>query len=220
LLVRRTTLLGVIFLLPVMINIILIDVFYKIPTGALVNAILFTAGLLYLLALQWPAILAFLRQTRPSLPVIRLKGLKNILRVVLAAYAFAFIYLVTTTRQPAGLTGKWRVEQLIHNGVTIKPMEWMTDPMAWENVYLENYGRATFSPNPYVVETGRAAIGLYNYDEKQEAIRFSLHSGSVSATKTYMTRITKSSPDRMQWIMTGSQDTMLLTLTKVPDGLR
>jgi len=219
LLVRRTTLLGVICLLPVMINIVLIDIFYKIATGALVNAVLFTTGLLYLLALQWPAILDFLRQTRSRLPEIRLRGLKNILRAALAVYAFAFIYLVTTIRQPAELTGKWRVEQQVHNGVTIKPMDWLTDSLAWKNIYLENYGRATFSPNPYVVETGRAVIGVYNYDEKQRAIRFSLHGDNGGATKTYIARLSESSTGGMQWTMTEGQDTVLLTLTKVQDKL-
>jgi len=216
LLTRRTMLLGAILLLPVMINIVLIDIFYKIATGALMNAILFTAGLLYLLALEWPAVVAFLRQTRSALPAIRLKGLKNILRVALAVYAFVFIYLVTMTGQPAGISGKWRVEQLVRNGVKVKPMEWLTDSLAWKNIYLEKYGRATFSPNPYVVETGRAAIGIYRYDEKQKAISFSIHGDNGSATRTYIARLSESSAGHMQWTMTGSQDTVLLTLTKVP----
>ena len=100
LLFRRTTLLGVILLLPVMVNIVLIDIFYSLPGGALLNAILFTLGLSYLLLLQWGAVKEFFKNTRSTLPVIRLSGIKNLLRLLLAVYAFVFIYYVTTTKAP------------------------------------------------------------------------------------------------------------------------
>lgn len=74
LLFRRTILPGVILLLPVMVNIVLIDIFYSIPYGALANAILFTLGLFYLLMLQWQAVKAFFVQSIPHLPIIRLEG--------------------------------------------------------------------------------------------------------------------------------------------------
>ncbi|HVU84952.1 MAG TPA: hypothetical protein VHC50_08930, partial [Puia sp.] len=129
LLFRRTILPGVILLLPVMVNIVLIDVFYSIPYGALANAILFTLGLSYLLLLQWQAVKTFFVQSAPRLPVIRLRGLKNLLRLALAAYAFAFIYYVSTTRAPEMLTGKWKVDQLVRNGDTARVNDWLTDSL-------------------------------------------------------------------------------------------
>jgi hypothetical protein len=49
LLFRRTTILAIILLLPMMLNIVLIDIFYSPPGSALMNAILFTLGLSYVL---------------------------------------------------------------------------------------------------------------------------------------------------------------------------
>lgn len=216
LLFRRTTLLGVILLLPVMVNIMLIDIFYSIASGALMNAILFTLGLSYLLLLQWAAIKTFFIQSRPALPAIRFFGGKNWLRLVLAAYAFAFIYYVTTTRAPAKLTGKWRVDQLVRNGDTAKNNDWLTDSLSWKNIYLEEYGRATFSPNPYVVESARAMTGLYKYEEPKQTIRFVLYTPG-SAADTLYAAVTMPSADHMRWTMVRykDKDTVSLLLTKI-----
>ncbi|MVT12106.1 hypothetical protein [Chitinophaga tropicalis] len=215
LLFRRTTILGIILLLPVMVNIVLIDIFYSIPYGALANAILFTLGLSYLLLLQWPAIKAFFVQSLPILPVIRLGGIKNVLRISLAAYAFAFIYYVTTTSAPGSLTGKWRVDQLVRHGDTAKVNDWLTDSMSWKNIYLEEYGRAVFNPNPYVVETGRAMAGTYLYERDKRTIKFEL-SSHTSAANTLYADVTMLTPGHMKWKLIRQKDTAFLLLTKIP----
>jgi hypothetical protein len=218
LLFRRTALLGVLLLLPVMVNIVLIDIFYSLPGGALMNAILFTLGLSYLLLLQWRAVKTFFIQSRPSLPAIRLAGLKNLLRLILVVYAFAFIYFVTTIRAPANLVGKWRVDQLLRNGDTVKASDWVTDSLAWKNIYLEEYGRVTFSPNPYVVESARAMVGIYKYEEPKQIIRFVMHS-PASATDTLYAAVTMPGVGHMHWKMVRDKDTVSLMLTKVPENL-
>jgi hypothetical protein len=218
LLFRRTALLGVLLLLPVMVNIVLIDIFYSLPGGALMNAILFTLGLSYLLVLQWRAVKVFFIQSRPSLPAIHLAGLKNLLRLVLAVYAFAFIYFVTTIRAPTNLIGKWRVDQLLRNGDTVNANDWVTDSLAWKNIYLEEYGLATFSPNPYVVESSRAMVGIYKYEEPKQIIRFVMHSRS-SATDTLYAAVTMPGAGHMQWKMFLDKDTVSLMLTKVSEKL-
>lgn len=218
LLFRRTTLLGVILLLPVMVNIVLIDIFFGIAAGALMNAILFTLGLSYLLLLQWPAVKAFFIQARSALPPIRLGGAKNLLRLVLAAYAFAFIYYVAGTKAPARLTGKWRVDQLVRNGDTTKANDWLTDGLSWKNIYLEDFGRVTFNPNPYVVEPERARVGSYKFEASKQTIRFLLYSGA-SGTDTMYAAVTTPAPGHMQWKMAYYKDTISLVLTKVQEKL-
>ena len=218
LLFRKTALLGVLLLLSVMVNIVLIDIFYSLPGGALMNAILFTLGLSYLLLLQWPAVKAFFIQSRPSLPVIRLSGLKNLLRLLLAVYAFAFIYFVTTIRAPASLIGKWQVDQMLRNGDTVKANAWVTDSLAWKNIYLEEYGLATFSPNPYVVESARATVGVYQYQEAKQTIRFVFHS-RPSGNDTLYATVTKPAAGPMRWEMVRDRDTVSLLLTKVAEKL-
>jgi hypothetical protein len=218
LLFRRTTLLGIILLLPVMVNIVLIDIFYSLPGGALMNAILFTLGLSYLMLLQWSALKEFFMRTQPTLPSIHLGGTKNLLRLCLAAYALGFIYYVTTTKAPPQLTGKWRVDQLVRNNDTAKANDWLKDSLIWKNVYLEDYGRATFSPNPYVVETERAMVGNYTYTEPKQTIQFIMHS-PVSTTEMMYAVVTMLAPGHMQWKMVCGKDTISLVLTKVPEKL-
>lgn len=142
-------------------------------------SILFTLGLSYLLLLQWSALKEFFIRVRPALPAIRLGGTKNLLRLAPAVYAFGFIYYVTTTKAPSKLTGKWRVDELVRNNDTAKVNDWLKDSLSWKNIYREDYGRATFSPNPYVVEPARAMAGKYIYTEQQQTIRFVLHSRHI-----------------------------------------
>jgi len=219
LLFRRTTIPGVILLLPVMINIVLIDVFYSIPSGALMNAVLFTLALTYLLLLQWPAIKEFFIRVRPTLPAIRLKGgLKNLLRLALAAYAFGFIYYVTTTKAPATLTGKWQVDRLVRNGDTAKTNDWLLDDKSWKNVYLEDYGRATFSPNPYLVETNRSLACKYSYLASNRSIQF-IRYPNGSAPDTFYAAVTIPVANQMEWKITGDEGDVFLLLTRVPEKL-
>ncbi|MFD2562036.1 hypothetical protein [Aquimarina rubra] len=52
LLSQRTKIIGALLLIPVMINIVLFDVFYQVKTGATVNAIVFLSVLLILLIFE------------------------------------------------------------------------------------------------------------------------------------------------------------------------
>ncbi|WP_332368985.1 hypothetical protein [Spirosoma telluris] len=56
LLYRRTTLLGAMILLPVLVNIVLINIFYKIAIGAFFNSIIYSLSLVFLLLLHWKRI--------------------------------------------------------------------------------------------------------------------------------------------------------------------
>ncbi len=51
---RWTTLLGVMILLPVLVNIVLINLFFSIATGAFFNSVVFALGLTFLLLLDVP----------------------------------------------------------------------------------------------------------------------------------------------------------------------
>ena len=218
LLFRRTALFGVILLLPVMVNIVLIDIFYSLPGGALLNATLFTLGLSYLLLLQWSAVKEFFKSSRSTLPPVRLGAIKILLRILMAVYAFGFIYYVTKTKAPQTLTGKWRVDLLVRNKDTAKANDWMKDSLSWKNIYLEDYGRATFSPNPYLVETERSTTGNYKYTASKQVIQFIMNS-SPSARDTLYAAVTMSATGHMQWKIVRDEDSLLLILTKVPENL-
>jgi len=215
LLFRRTTVMGSLILLPVMVNVVLIDIFYHIPFGALANACLFTAALLYLLALHYKEITVFFQSAVLRLPEVRLRGWKGVIRLLVIAYGFGFIYFVTTTKQPASLTGKWHVKELVLNGDTMKRTDWLENKKDWQNIYLEHYGRATFSPNPYVVESGRSAVGLYRCDANANRISFDMDLGADGGRVPYTARIIRRDGPVMEWEMTGQQDTIRMVMTKV-----
>lgn len=76
LLFRKTELLGTLILLPVMINIFLINFFFDIPTAAFINSIIYTLALLYLLLLRWDDLKAVFWQTASKIRPIKLGLLK------------------------------------------------------------------------------------------------------------------------------------------------
>lgn len=73
LLFERTKLLGVAILLPVLANIIVVDYFFSISTGAMLSAILYTSALGFVIIYNWPTIKkALLTLTQsPQLPTAR-----------------------------------------------------------------------------------------------------------------------------------------------------
>jgi len=63
---RRTRFAGALLLLPVMLNILLINVFYQMNAGALLQSILLTLGVLYFLFQEYPALIRILFAARPA----------------------------------------------------------------------------------------------------------------------------------------------------------
>jgi hypothetical protein len=218
LLFRRTTIIGVIILLPVMLNIVLIDIFFSLPGGALFNAIALSAGLLYLLSLYWPLIRTLFERAVPALPQIRLGGtwIKYAVRFLLAAYAFGFIYYVTTKRSPANLIGKWKVEELVRNGDTVKANDWLINDRSWKSIYLEQNGTFIFSPNPYIAEKRRSLTGRYTWDEGTEEIVFISYPVN-GISDTLHVRQTKRPDGLTHWNLITDRDTMSLTLSKADE---
>ncbi|MBO0948995.1 hypothetical protein [Fibrella forsythiae] len=167
LLYRRTTLLGVILLLPVMINIVLINLFYQIAPGAFFNSVMFTLGLIFLLLLDVPKLKAAFWDLVDHLPPVTLgrNWVKHALRVLPIALAFAFIaQFVFTDKSDTLLKGTWRVDQLIRNGKMLPATAWLADTTAWNRVYFAGMQGCAFSPNPYRYKATESMRGTYEFD--------------------------------------------------------
>ncbi|ARK13366.1 hypothetical protein A6C57_25185 [Fibrella sp. ES10-3-2-2] len=167
LLYRRTTLLGVLVLLPVMINIVLINLFYQISLGAFFNSVMFTLGLIFLLLLNVPKLKAAFWDLVEHLPPVTLgqNWVKHALRVLPIALAFVFIaQFVYTDKSDTLLKGTWRVDQLTRNGKTISASAWLTDTTAWNRVYFAGMQGCAFSPNPYRYNASESLRGTYEFD--------------------------------------------------------
>ena len=95
LLFRRALLLGATILFAFMLNLTLINIFYQMNAGALLQSILLTTGIAYLILLDYDKLVVFFLKTKSSLPGLALSNLaKNLLRLSAIILSFLFtIYL-------------------------------------------------------------------------------------------------------------------------------
>jgi len=215
LLFRRTTLLGAAVLLPVMINIVLINFFYDINPGAFMNSVLFSLGLLYLLLMRRDELIQVFLRTGSNLPELRLGGFRYLFRFLAVACAFGMIYYFTTLRPPAPLAGKWTIDRLVRNGDTIKGSAWLTDSTAWTTVYVEEYGSLGLCPNPYVYDDDRSSWARYTYNSTKRQLQLIFHRSKPEGHDTVVAAVSHFDGRHMQWQGVMGRDTMLFLLSKV-----
>jgi len=123
---RRTTLLGSCILLPVITNIILVDIFYSIDLGALLVALIIEAALIIILTLHKEELLEVFWRKQNSLFTSGLSAkLKSYgthsLRVLMILIPAIFTYWVANynNRFPTPIDGAWTlVETSPHNEST------------------------------------------------------------------------------------------------------
>lgn len=210
LLFRRTSLLGVCILLPVMVNIVLINMFYHIALGAFINSIIITLGLLYLLMLRWKELVSLFFNAAPVLPPVRLSFLKPLIKLLIVAAAFATIYSYVY-KQPIDIfAGKWKVYELVRNGKVVRKDDWVTNPNSWCYIYMEETGEVHMSPNPYVYDKERVRRGNYKYDAKTHVMK--LIFAHVDTEKIMVSHYTGTA---MQWNTVLDGSILQLKLIKV-----
>ncbi|MEO8240153.1 MAG: hypothetical protein ABI576_18755 [Flavobacterium sp.] len=101
LLFRRTLLIGAIILFSLLLNLTLINIFYQMNAGALMQSVLLTIGVLFLILLDYDRLVAFFLKTKSNLPSLNFRSsiLKNILRFSAIVLSLLFtIYLKLLTR--------------------------------------------------------------------------------------------------------------------------
>lgn len=98
LLFRRTLLLGSVVLFALMLNLTLINIFYQMNLGALLQSVISTIGILFLILLDYDRIKTFFFYSKSTLPIIAVpkSGVKNMLRLSVLIISMLFaIYLKT-----------------------------------------------------------------------------------------------------------------------------
>jgi hypothetical protein len=213
LLFRRTSLLGAVILLPILLNIALIDWFFDIAWGALMNAVAFTLGLAFLVSLRWKELKAVLLRSVSHLPVIFRDRTKYVIRIGLMAVSFAMVIYFTTFNSHKALAGKWNVSQIIRNGDTLSKEAWLTDSTAWKNIYIEQYGRLALCPNPYCYEAKRSQWARYEYDSIHHQIQLVLLEGSKKDTINLAVSFLNNS-NQMNWKSLDKQYELDLVISK------
>ena len=214
LLFRKTTLLGVTILLPVMLNILLINVFYNIALGAFINSVLFSVALIYLLLLQWKPLKEIYLHSVSILPEIKIGIWKRLLQVLCIGGAFMIIYSYVLRDEHSPLEGKWKIVSLQKNGVAVKEGAWLTDSTAWSNAYFETYGRAVFCANPYVFDTKRVTWTHYKLDTAKKIITFDTKL-SEKARDTAIATLLAYSAKAVEWQGRFGKDTMRVKMERV-----
>jgi hypothetical protein len=82
LLFRRTLLLGSIILFSFMFNLMLINIFYQMNAGALLQSVLLTIGISFLILLEYDKLVDFFLKTKATIPTLTLtNSLKTVLRI-------------------------------------------------------------------------------------------------------------------------------------------
>ena len=116
LLFHRTRLVGVFILLPVLANILLMDIFYQIGFSAVVHASIMMAGILYFLVMEFNRLKEFFFAATNQLPELHFsRYVKWITRLSIIYIPLLLIGMHGKVDKYPGLTGKYEVKQLSIN---------------------------------------------------------------------------------------------------------
>lgn len=214
LLFRRTTLAGVIILLPVMFNIILINQFYHIAAGAYLISVAIAICLLYLFLLRWVEIKTILFRSSANATSIWSRILGFVLKIFVVGCAFATIQSYLPAYTSSTFEGKWKVDTLIRNRKVLKDDDWLNDRHAWKNVYIEQGNIVKCSPNPYVYDERRAMEAKFTYDAKKHRMGLYITSDPEHVDSVYVS-INNYNGKSMEWNTILDRDTLKLYLSKV-----
>jgi hypothetical protein len=175
LLYRRTALMGVAILLPVMANIVLINIFYDINLGAMINAIAYLFGLLYLTLLSKAHVTKMFRDAASSLPTLKpvRPAIRHVLSCTVIGFAFLTIFIhVTRDKSDKLLTGVWRVRSEIRNGELLSANAWESDTTVVSRVYFAGAYGSAFCPNPFFYKWKQSLRGSYSFNSETEQLVF------------------------------------------------
>ncbi len=116
LLFSRTRLVGVFILLPVLANILLMDIFYQIGDSVVVHASIMMLGALYFLFIEFNRLKEFFFAAKDQLPALNLsKYYKIAIRLSIIYIPVLFIAMHGKPDKYPQLTGKYEVKQLKMN---------------------------------------------------------------------------------------------------------
>jgi hypothetical protein len=121
LLFGRTRLAGVFILLPVLANILLMDIFYQIGSSVVVHASIMMLGTLYFLFIEFNRLKEFFFVARNRLPSLNIsRYIKVVIRLSIIYVPLLLIAMHGGVDKYPQLTGKYEVKQLLVNGQVVR----------------------------------------------------------------------------------------------------
>ncbi len=214
LLYRRTTLAGAVLLFPVLTNILFINIFFEISPGALLNVVVYLAGLNYLLWLNFARLKAAFWNVTHKFPTLSLGSVKPLLRLLPIVTAFALLYfLVATNRSDQELTGTWIVERFERNNKIIPLDAGYRDTTVISRIYFSNQS-CVFNPNPHIYCPQQALKGSYTFDKTTNRFRFQFRN-QFGKPDSLVADISHRTDHYMILKVTMGKDTIRLELNKL-----
>jgi hypothetical protein len=152
LLFTRTRLLGLIIMVPVLVNIILIDIFYHLHTGVLLHALILFTCVAYLLLQSYTSLVNYFFKTVHLVALQdTTKAAKQWLRAAVVLIPLILLATYSFPDKHPQFTGKYQVSDLKINGVpvaarsvkdsvlTVVYMDWQDDLALEFNHYNSRY---------------------------------------------------------------------------------
>jgi hypothetical protein len=175
---RATRLAGIFILLPVMLNIDMVNYFYDISPGAFYNAMQFTLFLVVLLLIDLPVLKTIFLAYRDKLRIHHPRLLLNSLRLLVIVLAFWQVHRFKDSfAKRTRLNGVWQVDSLIQHRQRVIPAEHRG--MVWSKLYFEwRYG-CLFKYDPVLFQP-KDLGGLYTVDEKAGLVRIGIYEGNTA----------------------------------------
>lgn len=165
LLFRKTRLLALILLIPILLNIIMIDAFYRLPPRVLIHAIILFAGVIYLLLQAYGSLIHFFfRTSHLALPVAIKRGVRNMLRISVVAVPLILLATYDYPDKNPQLKGKYSVSNLKINNRAMEARSVKDSVLT--TVYMD-------SGNDFVLEFNHfnsRYIGTYHYYPEKDSI--------------------------------------------------
>lgn len=196
-----------------MVNIILINQFYKIAVGAFFNSVVYSLALIFFLFLNRQRLKVILLDLVNQLPDITSnpRWIKHSLRVLPIGIAFISLkILIDAHPDDQLLRGSWKVEKLVRNGQTQSATAWLTNSKAWSRVYFAGQMGCAFSPNPYRFESWEGQLGSYEFDSLQNKLQVAFYSRD-----TLQALISHRTGDMMSLQGVLGHDTLVMQLSRI-----
>jgi len=180
---RKTRWFGIFILLPVVANIVFMNIFYEIGGGITITAITLTIGLIYLLLQDKEKLKTIFFKSESSMPAFAFKNgsLKNILKV--SSLAVSLIILIPSVKPISNMSilGKYNVSALSIND-EIVPIDRNKDSVL-TTVYFDENETCVLRYNDYK----KLKIGKVTYNDHTQKLeikwRYPKNQGGISSWK-------------------------------------
>ena len=172
---QRTRLLGVIILLPVILNIFCINVFYGLNAGATLQSIILLIGLLYFIFINYKRLVHFFFQAKDKVQTIEFGGniFKNLLRFLVIFMPFMLVYQTYRTEiKPKNIRGAYEITHINEN---LFPKEFIL-----KKIYFENHGECMFKFNNNATQ-----LAHYTFDNNTNQVSIDFNIDRLSDVSVF-----------------------------------